>query len=300
MNNKDRVLKFLASNSPRRFTNADIRASTRVSPHQQVYQITRELVKTGRIRGQQFGHEWRFWIDSPESDEVKKKAEDSPTSARQRPVDSLELSKKTLLIIPCSGAKRTGGERCTEVSIMETLDPDHITALSEGRVALREVAHINEQALMPAYRRYSGYLYGQCEATLDSAVSNGQPIQILSGGYGLLLANEPIGTYEKVFKVSDWPKGLLESCILDYVRYAKIKSVIAVMSGTTDYARLVRRVNWRQAGVIATLVSPVSTGGGAMVKVPRAQGQAIDQLIKAGLDDSWRSSDSLGLRIESL
>jgi len=298
--NKDKVLKFLALNSSKRFTNADIRASTGVSPHQQVFQITRELVKTGRIRGQQFGHEWCFWIDSPESDEVTQKVKDAPTSARQRPVYSLELSSKTLLILPCSGAKRAGSERCTEVSIMKTLDPAHFAALSEGRVALRKVAHINEQTLMPAYRRYSGYLYGQCEATLDSAVSDGQPILILSGGYGLLLANEPIGTYEKVFKLSDWPKGLLESCILDYLRYANIRSVIAVMSGTTDYARLVRRVNWRQAGATATLVSPISAGGGAMVKVPRAQGQAVSQLINAELDDSWKSSDSLGLRIESL
>jgi hypothetical protein len=72
------------------------------------------------------------------------------------------------------------------------------------------------------------------------------------------------------------------------------------MSSTTDYAKLIRRVNWRKAGLAATLVSPVAHGGGAMVTVPRAQGQAIAALITASIDQTWQSSDSLNLTTESL
>ena len=50
----------------------------------------------------------------------------------------------------------------------------------------------------------------------------------------------------------------------------------------------------------AKLVSPVSVGGGAMVKVPRAQGQAVASLITVGLNQTWRSSDSLDLEIRDL
>jgi hypothetical protein len=41
------------------------------------------------------------------------------------------------------------------------------------------------------------------------------------------------------FPLSDWPMGLLETCIEDYTRHEDIRSVIAVMSDTTDYAKLV-------------------------------------------------------------
>jgi hypothetical protein len=159
---------------------------------------------------------------------------------------------------------------------------------------------VDENTLMPAYLRYSGQLYKHASTPIGGALAAGQRILIISGGYGLLLADEPIGMYEKRFALSDWPGGLLEGCILDYARHEGIRSVIAVMASTTDYAKLIRRVNWRSAGLGATLVSPVAHGGGAMVKVPRALGQAVAALINTGLDSEWRSSDSLSLAIESL
>jgi hypothetical protein len=106
--------------------------------------------------------------------------------------------------------------------------------------------------------------------------------------------------YEKPFVLADWPRGLLEECILDYARHEGIRSVIAVMSSTTGYAKLIRRVNWRRASLAATLVLPIAHGGGAAGKVPRAQGQAVAALIDTGLDQAWRSSDGLRLKTESL
>lgn len=212
----------------------------------------------------------------------------------------LQLFKDTLLLVPCSGAKQRGSKPSKALSILSALDPARAAALANARATLREKALVDEKTLMPAYLRYSGQLYEHGSTSIGRAVAAGQRVLIVSGGYGLLLADEPIGMYEKRFALFDWPGGLLEGCILDYARHEGIRSVIAVMSSTTDYAKLIRRVNWRRAGLEATLVSPVAHGGGAMVKVPRAQGQAVAALIKTGLDQAWRSSDSLSLTTESL
>lgn len=212
----------------------------------------------------------------------------------------LQLCKDALLIIQCSGAKQHGSKPSNAPSILSALDPARAAALVNARASLREKALVDEKTLMPAYLRYAGQLYKHGSKSIGGAVVAGKRVLIVSGGYGLLLADEPIGMYKKRFGLSNWPGDLLEACILDYARHEGIRSVIAVMSSTTDYAKLIKRVNWRRAGLEATLVSPVAHGGGALVKVPRAQGQAIATLINTGLDQAWRSSDSLSLAIESL
>jgi len=212
----------------------------------------------------------------------------------------LQLFKDTLLLIPCSGCKQRGSKPSNAISILSALDPALAAALANARTVLREKALVDEKTLMPAYLRYSGQLYKHGSTSIGEALAAGQRVIIVSGGYGLLLANEPIGVYEQRFALSDWPGSLLEECILDYACHEGIRSVIAVMSSTTDYARLIRRIDWRRAGLTARLVSPVAHGGGAMVKVPRAQGQAVAALINTGLDSAWRSSDSLSLETKSL
>jgi hypothetical protein len=61
MSNRDRVLGFLQSIAPADASNSEIVARTGITPHQQVFMITRELRQTGQIQGVQAGHEWRFW-----------------------------------------------------------------------------------------------------------------------------------------------------------------------------------------------------------------------------------------------
>jgi hypothetical protein len=221
----------------------------------------------------------------------------------------LQLFKDTLLLIPCSGAKQPGSKPSNALSILSVLDPARANALKDARAKLGEKikegkkpkeAPVDEKTLMPAYLRYSGQLYEHGCTSIGGAVAAGQRILIVSGGYGLLLADEPIGIYNKRFTLSDWPGDLLEGCILDYARHNGIRSIIAVMSRTTDYAKLIRRVNWSKAGLEASLVSPVSHGDGALRKVPCAQGQAVAALINTGLDQAWRSSDSLSLKTENL
>jgi len=61
--NRERVLDYLWSISPDHATNGQIRDATGISPHQQVYLITQELMYSHLIRGEQHGREWTFWAD---------------------------------------------------------------------------------------------------------------------------------------------------------------------------------------------------------------------------------------------
>jgi hypothetical protein len=60
--NVERVLDYLWSVSPNGATNADIRVATGIHPHQQVYMITSELIRKGKIRSRKTGQEWVFYV----------------------------------------------------------------------------------------------------------------------------------------------------------------------------------------------------------------------------------------------
>jgi len=154
---------------------------------------------------------------------------------------------------------------------------------------------------MPAYQRYSGRLYENGSSAIGRAVGRGFPVVIVSGGYGLVLAHENIGDYDKEFVRSNWPNGLLETCLLQHARILGTRTVIAVMARTSAYAKLIRNVGWQRAGIKAKIVAPVCPPlSGAQGKVPRAQGEVIANLVGEGLNNGWRSSDGLPLEIESL
>jgi len=61
--NKERILDYLWSISPKLATNSQIREGTGIRSHQQVYLLTRDLMYAGLIRGEQRGREWVFWAD---------------------------------------------------------------------------------------------------------------------------------------------------------------------------------------------------------------------------------------------
>lgn len=205
-----------------------------------------------------------------------------------------------MLVIPCSGAKRDGSMPAQGPSFLSEVNSALAARLSNARAELRTKAQVDETTLMPAYRRYSGQLYQYASESVGAALAAGSQVVVISGGYGLLLAGELIGKYERRFALSDWPKGLLEECLLDYAGRNGLRCVISVMSRTTHYGRLIRLVNWTSTGIRATLVSPVYHGRGAMKKVPRAEGQAVAELIKAGLRGAWQSSDGLSLKVCTL
>jgi hypothetical protein len=118
----------------------------------------------------------------------------------------LQLFDDTLLLIPCSGDKERGSRPSRGLSILSKLTPARAAALANARAALRERALVDEGTLMPAYLRYSGQFYSHASTAVGRALAAGQRVVIVSGGYGLLLGDEPIGMYEKPFTLSDWPR----------------------------------------------------------------------------------------------
>jgi hypothetical protein len=98
---------------------------------------------------------------------------------------------------------------------------------------------------------------------------------IISGGYGIARGDEPIGWYDKVLHLADWPVGLLESALIGEACRCGAQTVVAFASATTDYTKLLRRIRWQEAGIDARLVTITGVTGGAMSEVPRRLGQAF-------------------------
>jgi DNA-binding IclR family transcriptional regulator len=55
MGNREAILAFLQSIAPNTATNSEIVSRTGIRPHTQVFQITRDLMRNGLIKGRQFG-----------------------------------------------------------------------------------------------------------------------------------------------------------------------------------------------------------------------------------------------------
>lgn len=209
---------------------------------------------------------------------------------------------RRLFVIQCSKRKVPGGQpRLAGPSVTDLLDDDLADRLSRARAALRSKSRLDESRLLPAWQRYSGTLYETAGDAIGRAVEEGLPIVIISGGYGLLLADEPIGTYDRKFSLSAWPPRLLQDCLVALSQRLGAERVLAFCSGSTDYAQLVRQTPWGQAGLEAALGSPDMGGrGGAQVLVPRASGEALSAALAGRLGSPRASSDGVAMRTETL
>ena len=85
MTNRERVIEYLRSIAPKSATNADICSGTRIAPHNQVFQITHELMVRGVIKGRQHGHEWYFTFG--ESVELARPPPVVPGDGKQTPAE---------------------------------------------------------------------------------------------------------------------------------------------------------------------------------------------------------------------
>ena len=209
----------------------------------------------------------------------------------------------TLIIIPCSKGKRDGSEPYGEGGTLLGELPDALARrLAAARVAVANASHLDESALMPAWRRYAGALYQNANLghAVDQEASWLRRLLILSGGYGVVRAMDPIGTYNLAMAAARWPRGLLQEVIETYARRQHIRRVIALVSQTTGYAGILRKVDWRGAGVTEALCLSPEASTGAMRKAPRAIGQAVRAIIDNEWDPSWRSSDGLQILVRRM
>ncbi len=147
-------------------------------------------------------------------------------------------------------------------------------ALLAARARVLAGAGADARRVLPAWRRYQGGFYRHARPALGEAAAAGNVV-IISGGYGLASACEPIGWYDKVLRLADWPPGLLESALTGQARRAGADVVAGFAAASSPYARLLRRTLWQDAGLRAFLVTITGVTGGAMAEVPRRLGMAF-------------------------
>jgi hypothetical protein len=177
--------------------------------------------------------------------------------------------ERSLLVLTCSGRKESGGRPPGPADAV-AWPPD----LRAARTRVLAAAKADTAHVLPAWRRYTGTFYRHARPALADAVAAGHVV-IISGGYGIARADEPIGWYDKVLQLADWPAGLLESALIGEAQRCGAQTVVAFASATTGYATLLRRTRWRQAGIDARLVTITGVTGGAISEVPRRLGQAF-------------------------
>lgn len=207
-----------------------------------------------------------------------------------------------LLVIPCSGRKASGGTpRLGGRSVAELLPAKLARPLIDARTQVHQKARVDESCLLPAWQRYTGRLYRSAGDAFSSAVTVGWPIVILSGGYGLVLVGEPIGDYKRMFTPDDWPRDLVEDCLLAVAAQLGRTRILGFCARTTNYAKVLRRAATRDHSISIDLVTPEMHGrGGAQVLVPRASGEALSALVRGTFCSPWHSSDGVEATVERL
>lgn len=281
-----------------------------VRPRQQVNQLCRWLESRGVLRRKigSRGKIVNFLQDRTEakpSGDAERPATPQGTSLKgaprhvrpEQPLGTFECDpRSTLFVFPCSGAKaHQQGSRLKGPSILDQLPPVLREKLAEARRQVGARVHIDETSLIPAWQRYTGSLYQASRDAIETALDRGVHMIIVSGGYGLVLAAEPIGYYEAVFKNSWWPRRLLDEVLIEYLRHHKLRTLCAIASASTGYAKLLRRVSWHEAELESALLLTPEETTGAMVKSPRAQGEALSAVLRGEMDRTWVSSDGLPL-----
>ena len=228
----------------------------------------------------------------------------SPSNPTAEGRPRLEFSE-TLFVVPCS-AKKTWNRRARRsdgTSVLDSLPPPLANELHRQRIKNALKAKVDESSLLPAAARYTGYLYQAAGNAFDTLLGSGSEVLIISSGYGVVHAREPIGMYEQaVLEEAMWPNRLVQRCLAAHATHAGAKTVIGLLSRTTEYAQWFREVHWPQAIEEVYLVSPVARSrSGAQIAVPRATGEALAAIARRQrLSPDWTSSDGLHVRVTPL
>ena len=210
----------------------------------------------------------------------------------------------TLVVIPCSARKRQGGRlpKPIDASILDALPGGLAAELRAGRAKNAVSASLDESALLPAAERNNGHLYRSAGAALDALVKSSAGVLIMSGGYGVVSAADPIGWYEQELRPSKWPNRLVGRCIAGYATTVNATTAVGMFSASTAYAKVFRTVPWPEAVQNVFLLSPQARArNGAQIKAPRALGEALTEITRhQSLSSSWTSSDGLPMEVTCL
>lgn len=313
MNNTQKIIEVLMARGP--LDDGELAMHSGVFPRQQVNQICRRLQVKG-ILSRVPSHTGKIvnvlkqrkeFESEPTSVEAREEVGTTPPRGHALLAENCEWNlensdpEKTLLVICCSKHKAPGSIGPGGPSILDYLPGSVAERLHHARRALAPRAHLDESTLLPAWRLYNGHFFRAATQVLARTVGEPPRVVIVSGGYGLLLADERIGVYDRRFRQSDWPEGVLEEVVLDFVERQGLGHVRAFASETTDYAKLLRAISWRDVPIEdAWLFSAAGPKDGAQIKVPRTQGEAFVALIEGRLSKNWRSSDDLTMNAAAL
>jgi hypothetical protein len=313
MSNTDTILAMIHESSG--LTDAELVRLTGIRPHQQVNQICNRLARNGHIRRERDARGLlvnRPVGSAPDSSQLvaslKAPRPSEPGSRCMRsPRDDLEDldPATTLLVIACSGSKvqdsPAGLSPAFGPSILESIPEDAANQLRAARADVRRHVTFDEHTLIPALNRYSGSFYQAGRPELARALDRGLHALIISGGYGVLAAREPIGWYDAAFNPSWWPGNVVADCLSAYATRYGLTSIVAFLAASTGYARAFRGLDRSPDAVKLDqvfLVSAVAGDvGGAMRKVPHTLGEAIAGFVRRDLKPGWRSSDGLDLAV---
>ncbi len=281
----------------------EIASALSIEPRQTVNQVCRRLAARGvleRTRGSA-GKIINLLVTAPAAPErhpVPARAPARSTAQGTGMVLTPDRFETTLLVIPCSKAK-VRNDTATErgASLIDALAPPLATELRGTRKNVAQRISIDESTLMPAWRRYDGALYRSSQGALGELLQQGTHIIILSGGYGAVLAEEPIGLYDAVLKPAWWPNGILPRILISYAASHGISSVRAFASATSPYFRVLTATRWHEAGITdAFLLAPEAAPGGTR-KSPASLGEALIAFRNRNLRVGWKSSYGLDLDI---
>lgn len=318
MTNVERVLVLIRS-SARGLTDREIGERTRITPHQQVNQICNKLAARGLTRRERGPNGFfvnrplaeydgdlssRFDVSHPTGASTAPATTWSPP-AREGAVEEFDIPKidlgSALIVIPCSGNKRQGGDEGGSggVSIADFLSEDLAQELRNVRERNARVCQVDESVRMPAVERYCGTLYRAAGRTFEQLDGTGTAVAVMSGGYGVVSAHEQIGWYEREFDEAMWPNQLVARCLSAYAKAIGATTVVGLFGATTSYARAFSRAQWLPDAQNVWLVCPAPRPrDGAQVKVPRAIGEVLSAIASTGtVAGDWTSSDNVPLRI---
>ncbi len=167
-----------------------------------------------------------------------------------------------LLLLPCSDSKNEGGQPALEGRALEEDLPEvERHRLMEMRrdvasafdVDLRPAQRM-KPPLLPAFRRYSGNLYGQVQEATWTRLGDRENLDlcIVSALYGLIYWNEPIVEYN--ISMRDrvrgglrlhtwWKRNGLGEVLAQFITSKRYDRIRALLSG--DYGLAVRGVEER-------------------------------------------------------
>jgi hypothetical protein len=309
MTNADRVIAALREHDS--LSDSELVRSTGIQPHQQVNQLCHRLEANGVLRRVRNTGGTIINVLVPGVEPLNLAATPPPTRTGdpERPEPPVETSSPTpitvggaVLVLSCSSDKRRGGSRELKGDTVFDLLPASLAdRLTEARQELRKSVVIDDSLLLPAWQRYVGHFYKAAGDSVRQTLADGVTVLIISGGYGIVVGQEPIGHYDHEFSLADWPPGLLEECLLAVMASVDASRLLAFCARTRPYARLVRKVSWGSKGVDARLVAPELFGrGGGQRLVPRALGEAFRAALAGELTSPWWSSDQVPVMVERL